>query len=311
MIKILSSVGLVLAFIGHTCGCERSKTFRGGTRLTYQLDMSERAEDERSIAEDVRTTLLNRFEVAGRSEPRIAVEGKDRLVIDVEASPGSADLESAKRLIEPVGKLEFCLVAPDADQSPARIQEIQAEEKGHTEALRAWWKARREHEAMRKTQGKTPEFREPMPEPPTFIAREEKESQDRNGRRVQVSKGIKVLRNGEEYKVSGRYVRNASKTLDLSGKPAVSFSFDREGATCFAELTGSNVGRFLAILVDEDIVSVARIQSQISDEGQLTGNFTRDEVRALAAVLRGGSLPGRPLLISEAPVGEDGGPPGR
>ncbi|MGH7889567.1 MAG: protein translocase subunit SecD, partial [Thermodesulfobacteriota bacterium] len=94
-----------------------------------------------------------------------------------------------------------------------------------------------------------------------------------------------------EAKVTGQYLSDARLVFDEYGRPAVGFSFRGEGATRFGELTGENVGNRLAIVLDETIKSAPVIQERISSQGRITGNFTTDEAKDLALVLRSGALP--------------------
>jgi SecD/SecF fusion protein len=286
-----------------TTGFRLGIDLRGGTELTYQLDLS-RAETGRNVAEEVKNTVAQRLDIYGLKEISIAVQGEDRLVVQLPGASDSQEVENLERQIEQAGNLLFMLLAPESEQTPQRVKEIQEEEAKFAEAERGWFARKRAYEAKLKAEGKTePAFAEQPPEAPEFIARMEKESKEENGHTVFVDKGMRVLHNGKQYKVSGSHLTRSVETYDQNGKPAVSFSFDQEGATEFANLTGPHVGRFLAILLDDAVRSVARIQSRISDQGQLTGNFSRAEVHGIVTMLRGGSLPTKPQLVSESTVG--------
>jgi protein-export SecD/SecF family membrane protein len=107
-----------------------------------------------------------------------------------------------------------------------------------------------------------------------------------------------------EGAVSGRYLTQVFQSVDPERfRPAVSFGFSGEGAMEFGDLTRANVGRLLAIVLDDDVMQVATIRSQITSSGQLTGDFSDDDVKGIVTILRGGSLPTRPILISESTVG--------
>jgi preprotein translocase subunit SecD len=103
--------------------------------------------------------------------------------------------------------------------------------------------------------------------------------------------------------VTGRDLRNARATLDENNQPAVSFSLNREGARKFGAVTGANVGRQLAIILDERVQSAPRIDSRITDEGRITGSFTTQEVQDLSLVLKSGALPARLTYLEERTVG--------
>ena len=103
--------------------------------------------------------------------------------------------------------------------------------------------------------------------------------------------------------VTGRDLRNARPTIDEFNQPAISFSFNREGARKFGNFTGTNVGRNLAIILDNRVYSAPVIQERIADEGRITGTFTSGEAADLALILRSGALPASLTYLEERTVG--------
>jgi preprotein translocase subunit SecD len=103
--------------------------------------------------------------------------------------------------------------------------------------------------------------------------------------------------------VTGRDLRNARPTLDENSQPAISFSLNREGARKFREVTGQNVGRNLAIILDGKVQLAPRIENQISDEGRITGSFTQQEVADVSLMLRSGALPASLTYLEQRVVG--------
>jgi protein-export membrane protein SecD len=94
-----------------------------------------------------------------------------------------------------------------------------------------------------------------------------------------------------EAQVTGQYLSDARLIFDEFGRPAVGFSFRGEGTSRFGQLTGDNIGQRLAIVLDGTIKSAPVIQERISSQGRITGNFSIDEAKDLALVLRSGALP--------------------
>jgi preprotein translocase subunit SecD len=76
-----------------------------------------------------------------------------------------------------------------------------------------------------------------------------------------------------------------------------------DGARKFGDLTGNNVGRQLAIVLDNKIQSAPRINSRIDDQGVIEGRFTQQQANDLALVLRSGSLPASLTTMEERTVG--------
>ena len=103
--------------------------------------------------------------------------------------------------------------------------------------------------------------------------------------------------------VTGRDLKNARPSVGEFNRPIVHFSLTPQGSDAFAELTGSNIGRGLAIVLDGRIVSAPVINARISDEGIIEGDFTPQEVQDLATVLKSGALPAGITTLEERTVG--------
>lgn len=103
--------------------------------------------------------------------------------------------------------------------------------------------------------------------------------------------------------VSGRDLKNARVQKGQVGEPVIQFSLTPEGAPKFGQLTGGNVGRRLAIVLDNKVVSAPVINSQITDEGIIEGQFTQQQAADLALVLRSGALPASLTTLEERTVG--------
>jgi preprotein translocase subunit SecD len=103
--------------------------------------------------------------------------------------------------------------------------------------------------------------------------------------------------------VTGRDLRNARPSLDEFNQPAVSFSFNREGARKFGDVTGQNIGSNLAIILDGRVQTAPQIQSRINAEGRITGSFSQEEAADLSLVLRSGALPASLTYLEERTVG--------
>ena len=103
--------------------------------------------------------------------------------------------------------------------------------------------------------------------------------------------------------VTGTDLRTSRPTLDENGRPAVGFSLTREGAAKFGKATGDNIGRFLAIVLDNRVQSAPRIEGRINDEGRIAGSFTQQEVTDLSLVLNSGALPASMSYLEERTIG--------
>ena len=104
--------------------------------------------------------------------------------------------------------------------------------------------------------------------------------------------------------VTGTDLRTAQPGMDENGQPAVLFSLTREGASKFAKVTGENVGRLLAIILDNRVQSAPRIDMRITDNGRISGGFTeQQEVVDLALILNSGALPANMSYLEERVIG--------
>ena len=102
--------------------------------------------------------------------------------------------------------------------------------------------------------------------------------------------------------VSGRDLTNARPSVDQNNLPAVQFTLSGEGARKFGIVTETNIGRRLAIILDNRVTSAPTIQSRITDTGQITG-VTRDEVTDLSLILKSGALPATLTYLEERTIG--------
>ena len=104
--------------------------------------------------------------------------------------------------------------------------------------------------------------------------------------------------------ITGRDLKNArpSRTGQF-GQMGVTFFLTAGGAEKFASATGANVGKQLAIILDNRVQSAPRINERISDQGVIQGSFTPEEANDLALVLRAGALPAGLTYLEERTVG--------
>ncbi|HXE92079.1 MAG TPA: protein translocase subunit SecD [Terriglobales bacterium] len=103
--------------------------------------------------------------------------------------------------------------------------------------------------------------------------------------------------------VAGQELRDARATRDEYGRPAVSFDLTGEGGRRFFAFTSAHVGDNLAVVLDNRVVEVARIEEPIRDSGRITGTFTEQQTRDLALKLRSGALPASIQYREERTVG--------
>jgi preprotein translocase subunit SecD len=91
--------------------------------------------------------------------------------------------------------------------------------------------------------------------------------------------------------------------LDKFNQPAVEFFLNAAGAVKFGDATGKNVGKRLAIVLDNRVQSAPVINSRIEGNGIIEGNFTQEKAEALTLVLKSGALPAEMIILEERTVG--------
>jgi preprotein translocase subunit SecD len=104
--------------------------------------------------------------------------------------------------------------------------------------------------------------------------------------------------------ISGRDLKNAYVSRDPNnGRPAISFSLNSDGAKKFGSITERNIGKLLAIILDNRVQSAPVLHDRITDQGQITGSFTQKDADDLALKLRSGALPASISIDEETIVG--------
>ncbi len=109
------------------------------------------------------------------------------------------------------------------------------------------------------------------------------------------------------YKASGKVVysgkdlKSAQPSFDQSGNPDIVFT--TKDPKKFYDITSKNVGRPLAMFLDKRYLSAPTIQSPISDQGEITGQFTQDQTSSLANDLNAGALPVGIVFIENETIG--------
>ncbi len=109
--------------------------------------------------------------------------------------------------------------------------------------------------------------------------------------------------------VTGEYLAAADESWDEMGRPEVAFTMNRQGANMMEKLTGENVGRKMAVVLDDKITSAPVIESKIGERGRITmGGYgdpfkLQQEVKDLVGVLRSGALPAPLKKTFETQVG--------
>ena len=119
--------------------------------------------------------------------------------------------------------------------------------------------------------------------------------------------GITQLNVNKRVVLGGDNLTYAKPSFDnLNNESIVSFTLDRAGSKRFGKITSNNVGKRLAIILDNKIISAPQIREPIlGGNGQISGNFTFQSATDFALLLRSGALPAPLNIIEERTVGPD------
>ncbi|PIP89167.1 MAG: protein translocase subunit SecD, partial [Bdellovibrionales bacterium CG22_combo_CG10-13_8_21_14_all_38_13] len=268
-------------------------TNENGPVLTYALTKVERSKiEEQSVSKSIEV-IRNRIDEFGVTEPEIVSQGTDRIVVQL---PGVRDIDRAKELIGKTAKLEFKLVNNEVPFSN----------------LSAWLeKAKAEGIVFKKgerfstyLENLNTFLKKDLPDG-SILAFERKINPQTNEVISEVPYVVDAA-----ARINGDNLQDARVLIDQQkNEPYVSLEFKPQGAKLFEDLTGENVGRNLAIILDGNVYSAPTIQTRIGGgRAQITlgqGGFNKimQEARDLALVLRAGALPVQLDFLEQRTVG--------
>jgi preprotein translocase subunit SecD len=270
-------------------------------------------------------TIRNRVDKLGVAEPTIIKKGTDIIVELPGLKP--ADFERIKNIIGRTAQLEFKIVddgpteymkkiaaaVPKRDpKAPLAPTDIDVQPEAWTEE-----DSGKQHEDVylrSKSRDALQKFfasqAGDLAVPPDHeIGYEEMPARGENGEQTP-DKLWRTYYLHKRAALTGEYLINADQTWDQNtGRPEVSYEFDRQGATISERLTGDNIGRKMAIILDDRIKTAPVIKSRIGSRGRITlGSFgdpfaLQEEAKEIVAVLRSGALPAPLTKSFETQVG--------
>ena len=243
---------------------------RGGSSLLLELDVSKLSDKEplnEAMARAIEI-IRNRIDQYGVAETSITKQGDKWIMVQL---PGVSNPQRAEELIGKTAMLEFRIVKNDT-----------------TEAQKAFEKLETTEEPFDQDGNLIPEIAKLVPA------------------------GSQIMRNKEggyslvtdTATVTGADLENARVVMmSENGYPSVSFTFNAEGAKKFGQLTGANLNKQLAIVLDNTIQSAPVVRARITKQGEITGSFSAEEARSLAIVLKAGALPAPVKVIEKKTIG--------
>jgi len=240
--------------------------------LVWELRDAESKRIKDSAINQALETIRNRIDQFGVAEPLVQRQGLKQIVVQL---PGVRDPKRAKDLIKETALLEFKMLDEDNQMKldlPARIPK------------------EREAEVTKQAESKLPEGSQIL-----FERAVERDT----GREYRVPYLVK-----KRVMLTGDVLSDARVSIGQFNDPYVSITFDGKGGREFERITGDNVKKRMAIVLDNTIYSAPVIQERISGgRAQITGTFTTQEANDLAIVLRAGALPAPLRIIQDLTVG--------
>lgn len=129
------------------------------------------------------------------------------------------------------------------------------------------------------------------------------ESSDANMKDILAFYAIKTLDNGQA-ELEGDHISSASQDFDERGRIAIKMNMDKVGSNIWAKMTTRNVGKPIAIVLDNFVYSAPNVNDPITTgNSQISGNYTLKEAQDLSEILESGKLPAPAKIVQEQQVG--------
>ncbi len=266
-----------------------------GGQIEAKIYETQISEMQKQVLDQAIGVIRNRIDEFGVAEPTIQAQGDRRILVQL---PGIQDSAHAKDLINRTARLEFKIVSTEMEGKQtgnlsALIEEVETKEGFSitSEGLTYAAYLKKINEGLK----------EKLP-PNTAVAFEKAPA----AKTIEAGKIPYLLRT--DTNIGGDLLDDAFVSYDERGRPQVAFRFGAEGARRFGELTEANIGKLLAIVLDDVVQSAPVIQSKISDQGVInlsrgTQEETFNEAKFIATVLRAGALPAALEQLEERTVG--------
>lgn len=252
---------------------------KSGNTIAWNLTPTAQRNLAEQATEQAHKIILSRLEGVGVVEPLVArhgAQGSHQILVQM---PGIQDPERVKLLLKADSNLEMVHVVSPASPSP--VQTYNTKE-----------------EAEASLGGTIPANRRVFP----YAERNEPTTA---GQANDTPKDKKWVVVEWPVVVDGSELRNAAatQTRGAADDYQISFSFKPAGAEKFGAWTGANINQYMGVVLNDEVKSIAYIKSQIFDQGEISGRFTKQSAEDLALTLRSGALPAKIEYQEERTVG--------
>jgi preprotein translocase subunit SecD len=242
------------------------------SRVVWELRESEAKRIKDSAINQALETIRNRIDQFGVAEPIVQRQGLKQIVVQL---PGVKEPKRARDLIKETALLEFKML--DEDNQPKLDLPARVPKDSEADILKQF------------------EAKLPIGDEILFERGIEKDT----GREYRVPYLVK-----KRVMLTGDVLNDAQVSIDQFNAPYVSMTFDSKGGQEFERITGDNIKKRMAVVLDNTVYSAPVIQDRISGgRAQITGTFSMQEANDLAIVLRAGALPAPLKIIQDLTVG--------
>lgn len=261
---------LLLVSLGMACTIPRLKQ-----RLTWQimLEIDGPQSDKEAVIKRTMAVIDQRLDATDVYDFRVVAQGSPpngRILVSLPEVP---DRKRIVELITAVGQLELtAIVSPP---SPSPVQTYNTKEA-----------------AVALLGGKVPEDRSVLP----YRERDEAPGEQHSDANRQWARWVVVEKPAI---VDGSELRNTVASRESGENYLIAFSLKPEAAEKFGTWTGAHINEYLGVVLNGEVRSIAYIKSQISDQGEISGRFTKQAAEDLALILRSGALPAPVKIVEE------------
>jgi preprotein translocase subunit SecD len=255
-----------------------------GNAITWEMTDRAKTDLGNRATQDALKIIDSRINALGVAEPTLQEHGSTSSHQILLQMPGISDPERVKDILKSESRLELMKVV--SPNNPAPLQTYPTEEAARASLGGAVASNRRilpyddRHEPA---SAATSPDRKPG-EPTAWVVVE-----------------TPAIVDGSELR-SAEAATSGAGGGDDSGYH-INFTLKPTGAQKFGQWTGANVGAYMAVVLNDRVQSAPFIKSQITDSGQISGNFTKDSANGLALTLRSGALPAKIIYLEERTVG--------
>ncbi|SQB98014.1 protein-export membrane protein [Helicobacter fennelliae] len=229
----------------------------------YIITMTTQEQDEvrKQAIEQAISTIRNRLDQFGLGELSVTQQGKNNILVEL---PGVKSMQEEERIQDLISKVAFLQMMAVDEERVARVYEMSDfEAQKYNDVILEFAKTTKEAQ-IAQAQGREAKI---------------------------LLKAVPIL--------DGSMISDARVAYDQNNRPVVSFSLNSEGAKRFADFSGANIRKRMAIVLDGKVYSAPEIKERIGGgSGQISGSFSVEEASDLAITLRSGAL-SAPLSVLE------------